>query len=53
MSVLVIHYDVVLSFNDTVAMGLHDVRCKFLPGNSICQEGTVIGIRLLRKNVHV
>lgn len=42
-----------LSFNDMVAMVLHDVRCKFLPGNSICQEGTVTGIRLLRKNVHV
>lgn len=54
VSVLVFHFYVFsMSFNlyDTVAMGLHDVRCKFLPGSSIFQEGTLIGIRLQRKNV--
>lgn len=32
---LLCYFHVVLSFNDTVAMCLHDVRCKFLPGNRL------------------
>jgi len=57
VSVPVTHYDVVsTSFYLLMILllwVLHDVGCKFLPGSSICLEGTVFGIGLLCNNVHV